>query len=471
MPLMSPQLHWKTLANSPKKGTHMKYGCSILVIAGLIFGSGCQKNMKNQTNTPPAWAKSASIYEVNLRQYSESGSFADFAEHLPRLKKLGVDILWFMPIYPIGVENSKGTLGSYYSIRDYTAVNPEHGSLEDFRKLVREIHSMGMYVILDWVANHTAWDHTWAKDHPDWYLLDSLGHFQPPVPDWTDVIDLNYENPDMRQAMIDAMAFWVKEADVDGFRCDVAEMVPLDFWEEARNQLDPMKSLFWLAEGSVPELHSRAFHMTYDWDLFHLMNRVAKGERAPCAIDSLMRSDLNRYPKSAYRMRFSTNHDENSWNGTVFERLGQGAQAFAVLTATLPGMPLVYSGQEAGLDKRLNFFEKDPIDWDDVPLQSFYEKLLHLKTHCSCMANGDDQGRYHAIKTKSKSVFGFVLEDSASQIFVVTNLNHLPVPVSLNDSTLTGQYRSLFGDESITVRSPFESELSGWGYEVYVREP
>ncbi|UCG88033.1 MAG: alpha-amylase, partial [Gemmatimonadota bacterium] len=226
----------------------------------------------------PEWSRNATIYEVNLRQYTEAGTFAEFEQHLPRLKEMGVEIVWLMPIHPIGVENRKGSLGSYYSVKDHTAVNPEFGDLEDLRRLVRRVHEMDMYLLLDWVANHTAWDHRWTDKHPDWYSTDADGDMIPPVPDWSDVVDLDYDNHDMRAAMIDAMRFWLREADVDGYRCDVAGMVPLDFWRAARAALDQIKPVFMLAEWDEPELHE-AFDMTYSWGFHHLMNSVAQGEK------------------------------------------------------------------------------------------------------------------------------------------------------------------------------------------------
>lgn len=210
----------------------------------------------------PEWVKNAVIYEVNVRQYTPEGTFNAFTEHLPRLKTLGVDILWFMPVNPIGVKNRKGPLGSYYSVKDYTAVNPEFGTMEDFRRLVEQVHEQGMYAIIDWVPNHTAWDHRWTKEHPDWYKQDEKGEFVSPF-DWTDVIQLDYDNEEMRQEMIEEMIFWIRESDIDGYRCDVAHMVPVDFWDEARKELDKVKPVFMLAESDQYFLHKNAFDMTY----------------------------------------------------------------------------------------------------------------------------------------------------------------------------------------------------------------
>lgn len=330
-----------------------------------------------QTKTPE-WAFNKTIYEVNLRQFSEEGNFDGFRKHLPRLKELGVGILWFMPIHPIGELNRKGSLGSYYSVKDYLDVNPEFGTIDDFKELVKEIHSLGMYVIIDWVANHTAWDHQWTKTHPEFYNKDDKGNFIPPVDDWSDVIDLNYENKALWSEMINALKFWVTECDIDGYRCDVAGMVPIEFWIEAREQLDKIKPVFMLAEWDTPEMHF-AFDMTYDWNMHKTMNEVAKGKKSADEIIHHIQKDLENYPSYAFRMQFTDNHDENSWNGTVFERLGDAAECFAVLTFLIPDMPLIYSGQEAGLNKRLSFFEKDPIDWKEHKFFALYKSLIELK--------------------------------------------------------------------------------------------
>ena len=257
----------------------------------------------------PSWTRDAAIYEVNIRQFTPSGTFEEFETHLPRLKKLGVDILWLMPIHPIGVENRKGSLGSYYSVKDYLAVNPEYGTMEEFKALVEEIHDQGMYVILDWVANHCAWDNPLVTEHPDWFTKDSTGHMVPPVPDWSDVVDFNYDNPELRTWMIDALRFWVRETDIDGYRCDVAGMVPQEFWNEARAELDKIKPVFMLAEDENPAHHERAFDMTYSWELHHLLVRIAKGDTTAAALWTYFDRDIERYGNDAYRMLFTDNHD------------------------------------------------------------------------------------------------------------------------------------------------------------------
>lgn len=335
-------------------------------------------NVAAYTKTVPDWVKNAAIYEVNIRQYTEEGTFNAFSEHLPRLKELGVDILWLMPIYPISEAERKGSLGSYYAIKDFMKVNPEFGSQEDFRALVEKIHNMGMYVILDWVANHTGMDNDLIYTHTDWFMLDSLDQVAHPEADWSDVAQLNYELEEVKHYMVDAMKFWVKDYNIDGFRCDVAYMVPIEFWEMAREELDQLKPVFMLAEAEQANLQEKAFDMDYAWGLHHLMNDIAQCKKNVLTLDSLYNEPENIYGPNAIKMNFISNHDENSWKGTVFERMGDAASAMTVLSATLPGMPLVYSGQEAGLAKRLSFFEKDEIPWQEHEMGELYRTLLKL---------------------------------------------------------------------------------------------
>ncbi|MGE5456996.1 MAG: alpha-amylase family glycosyl hydrolase, partial [Methanococcaceae archaeon] len=287
--------------------------------------------------THPAWSRNLTMYEVNLRQYTKGGTFREFEARLPELKKMGVGVLWFMPINPIGEKNRKGSLGSYYSVKDYMKVNPDYGTLEDFKSLVKKIHQSGMYVIIDWVANHTSWDNVLTVSHPEYFSKDSAGNFMPPVADWTDVIKLNYENKDLWKYMTGALTYWITETGIDGYRCDVASMVPTAFWNEARAELNKSKKVLMLAEAETPELHEKAFDMTYSWNLYHLMNDIAGAKKSAADLDAYFKKDREEYPKDSYRLTFTTNHDENSWNGTEFERLGNGVKAFEVLSFTAEG--------------------------------------------------------------------------------------------------------------------------------------
>ncbi|MFG6460938.1 alpha-amylase family glycosyl hydrolase [Roseateles sp. DXS20W] len=389
------------------------------------------------------WTRQAVIYQVNVRQYSAAGTLAAVQADLPRLKALGVDILWVMPWQPIGKLNRKGTLGSYYSISDYTAVNPEFGTLADAKSFVAEAHKLGLKVILDWVANHTAWDHPWATAHKDWFKLNAKGEVyavtfnegQPGAEHWDDVIALNYGSQALRTAMIDAMKFWVREVDLDGFRCDVASLVPTDFWVRARRELDALKPMFMLAESDAKELHtSGAFDMTYSWDLAdEVFKKIGKGEAGEPLLKAWLQRQPAGYPAHAYRMRFTSNHDFNSWHGTDAELYGDAYQALAVLTFTLPGMPLIYNGQESRLTKRLAFFEKDAIAWGSYELTGFYQQLIALKHQHPALA----AGQYGAPVTLLEAPAGVVAFERRLGVDVVR------VAVNLSAQSQTWQGRPL----------------------------
>ncbi len=403
------------------------------LIAGLVLACAMTSFAAPAAESSVAhveWSRQATIYEVNLRQYTPEGTIKAFAAHLPRLKAMGVDIVWLMPLHPIGVKNRKGTLGSYYAVRDYTAVNPEFGTLEELKALVRQAHGLGMKVIIDWVANHTAWDHAWVTQHPDWYKKNDKGEIYPVTfgegehkEEWTDVVALDYRSPALRRAMLDAMLFWLREADVDGFRCDVASLVPTDFWNEARAELDRVKPVFMLAESDAPDLHQRAFDMSYDWTLGDTLRAIAKGQATGAELAALYSAPKKQYPADAYRMAFTSNHDWNSWNGSDTELYGAAFPAMAVLAATLPGMPLLYGGQEGGLDKRLQFFEKDPIDWKGRPLAPLYSHLFTLKHEHPALANGAAGGPLEVVAQPNASLFAFRRVRGDDEVTVVVNLS------------------------------------------------
>ena len=383
----------------------------------------------------PEWAANATIYEVNVRNYTPEGTFRALEAHLPRLARMGVVIVWLMPVHPIGEVGRKGALGSPYAVRDYYGVNPEFGTLEDLRHLVRTAHALGMKVILDWVANHTSRDNALIEEHPDWYQHDAQDQLVPPVADWTDVVALDYANPELRAYMVEALRHWVREADVDGYRCDVAGLVPTDFWDEARLELEKIKPVFMLAEwdelypsggltweefNSDTHLLERAFDLSFGLRLHYLLDQIAKGEAALADIDAYLAAERAKYPPTVYLMHFTSNHDVNSWDGTEYERLGPLALPFAVLTALLPGMPMLYSGQESGLDRRLAFFDKDPIAWGSHPLQDFYTRLLQLKKRHPALRNGDPESHFQRL-TGPAGLYGFVREKAGSAVVVLLN--------------------------------------------------
>jgi glycosidase len=378
------------------------------------------------------WTRNANIYEVNIRQYTPEGTIKAFVKYLPRLQKMGVKILWIMPVQPIGVKNRKGTLGSYYAIRDYTAVNPEFGTQADFNDMVKAAHAMGMKVILDWVANHTAWDNVWATQHLDWYKKNAKGELISYEYDngreieyWTDVIGLDYRQPALADAMIAAMKFWIQTADVDGFRCDVASLVPIAFWQRARTELDAVKPMFMLAESDDPALHS-AFDMTYDWKLFDIFANIAQGKSDARALTVWLKQGQERFPADAYRMNFTSNHDVNSWRWSDKDLYGDKFRAFAVLAALLPGMPMILNGQESGLDKKIAFFEKDAINWKQFENTPLYRQLLRYKAHHPALANGAAGGSIEQIDSDDDHIFAFKRRKGRDQIVVRVNLSNSP---------------------------------------------
>ena len=416
-----------------------------LAIFGLVLGvpNTASVSPAVAASSTPNWMKNAVIYEVNVRQYTEAGTFDAFATHLPRLKELGVDVLWFMPIYPISHLNRKGTLGSPYSIADYKAVNPEFGTAQDFKDLVNEAHAQGFHVILDWVANHTGWDHPWITQHKDWYTQDADGNIVwPPGTDWTDVADLNYDNPDMRAAMIDALKYWVTEFEIDGYRADVAGGVPTDFWNIARTELDALgRPLFMLAENSDNiDLLENAFSANYGWPLMSLINNVGKGNMTKTEFEWGVTGLTDYYPEGTYPMNFITNHDENSWNGTEFERLGGYVKSMAALSFVMPGVPLLYSGQEVGLNRRLAFFEKDQIDWMPSGYTAFYKKLIGLKDRNVALANGSYGGSLKLLKTNSSKVVAVARTKGSNRVILVLNLSAKKATVKVTAGKLAGNY-------------------------------
>jgi glycosidase len=419
------------------------------------------------------WSKNAVIYEVNIRQFSREGTFKEFEKDLPRLKKLGVDILWIMPVNPIGVEKRKfpegktSSLGSYYSVKDYKAINPEFGSMDDFKHLVIASHGLGLKVIIDWVPNHTAWDNALLKEHPEYFLKDSTGKFVSPF-DWTDVVRLDYRNAGTRKYMTETMQWWLKETDIDGFRCDVAHMIPTDFWNELRPELEKVKPVFMLAEADIPAQQQKGFDMSYDWKFHHIMNDIAKGRKSANAIMKHFNWVDSIYPGNSYLMEFTSNHDENSWNGTEYERLGQGSRTFAVLAATVPGMMLIYTGQESGFNRRLKFFEKDSVDWGTYPLTSFYQTLTSLKKRNKALWNGEEGGAIHRISTnRDSTVFAFTRQSGDQKILVICNLSAKPQDVKVNSVDLRGNYNDIFTNTKQTFDEKATMNLKPWEYMVF----
>jgi alpha-amylase len=430
---------------------------ALILGATLLFLWSC-KEKQVVTETPtiawekprvPDWHKNATIYEVNLRHFTKENTFKSFEAHIPRLKDMGIDILWFMPIQPISVKNRKGELGSPYSIGDYYRTNPDYGTMDDFKSMVKAIHDAGMYIIIDWVPNHTGWDNPWITEHPDWYTQDKNGNIIDPIDSntgkswgWTDVADLNYDNAEMRIGMIDALKFWINETGIDGFRMDVAHGVPVDFWAQCADSLYKIKPIYMLSEGEVPAIvNNGTFISDYGWEMHHTLNEIAayqgasrikganvvqgnvkEGEKkiekkTALDIDAILAKKASEYQKG-YQMQFTSNHDENSWADTEFARMGDGHKAFAVLTATFNGFPLIYTGQESAMDKKLEFFKKDEVPWGDYKYAPFYKTLFDLKHKNKALWNGEHGGPLVKVKTgNDENIYAFTREKEG-EVFV-----------------------------------------------------
>ena len=425
--------------------------------------------MMHDRFTPVHWAHHTNIYEVNIRQYTAEGTLNAFARHLPRLKDMGVETLWFMPLQPIGILNRKGTLGSYYSISDYASLNPEYGTFEDFRVLVNEAHGYDMKVIIDWVANHTAWDHVWTVTHPDFFSKNEIGHFRPPYPDWADVIHLNYGNQALWSAMIADMRFWVNEFDIDGFRCDMAHLVPLEFWKWARRELDTEKKLFWLAETEEAHYHE-AFDASYTWEFLHTMEAYWRRETNIRGLDAILQRYDQVFPADAIRMFFTSNHDENSHSGSEYERMGHAAKAFAVFCATWKGIPLIYSGQELPNPRRLKFFEKDIIEWTvDFGMHEFYKTLLHLRRNHPALRAGDIEVKTNRVPTSdNEHLFCYMRENGERQLLVILNLSFIDdLHFEIKSQEVSGIYKNIFTSKSADLNSTKHLAINAWDYLVF----
>ena len=462
----------------------MRYFLLVMFLSSLLYSCKLMKkeeeknniinkNQKSMMNRfkPVEWAHTTNVYEVNVRQYTKEGTFNAFVKELPRLKEMGVQTLWFMPVTPIAQKEMKGTMGSYYACSDYTSINPEFGTLDDFKRLVKQAHEMGFKVIIDWVANHTGWDHVWTKTHPDYFEIDTATNDFKRASGMDDIIELDFNNPALRRAMVDAMKFWITECDIDGFRCDLAFWVELPFWKEARKELDAVKPLFWLGEFDEldnPE-YGEAFDASYSWTWMH---KTKEFYQEKLALDSIYKV-LKRYDDlgdSTMRAWFTTNHDENSWNGTEYEKYGDMAKALAVFSATWNGVPLLYSGQEMPNLKRIKFFDKDVIDWTgNYELQSFYKTLLTLHATHPALRGGDATVQTFRLKTSdSKNVFAYLRKKDDKEVLVLLNLsveNNLAVDIT--DEMVKGIFKDVFSGSVKDFTGDRKISMQAWEYLVY----
>ena len=431
--------------------------------------------------------ETAVIYEANIRQYSPEGTFDEFTKDIPQLKQLGVKVIWLMPVFPISETKRKATggpdskfasempeeeqakyLGSYYAVTDYTKINPEFGTIEDFRELVKTAHDNGIYVILDWVPNHTGWDHIWIKEHPDYYTQNENGEIiHPAGTDWTDTADLNYDNPNMRKEMIEDMMYWVADEDIDGFRCDVAGSVPVDFWEQAIPQLKAKKPVFMLAEASEPELlkGDKIFDMCYGWEGHHIMNEMAKGKMNLDNFKGYMKKMDTIYESDDILMNFVTNHDENSWNGTIKERMGDASNLMTSLTYVVPGMPLIYSGQEYGMDHRLKFFEKDSIPKTKGETWDLLEKLGDLKNNNIALNGGKNKASYTIEETTNNKILKFNREKEGVKLTFVGNFSNEDQSA---EGLLEGVYLNGLTDQKEEYKKEEIVTLKPWDFKILI---
>lgn len=445
--------------------------------------SATQETVKKIAPVSDEMLETAIIYEANIRQYSKEGTFEQFTKDIPQLKTLGVKVIWLMPIFPISETKRKATggkfasefpkeeqkkyLGSYYAVSDFTKINPEFGTIEDFRKLVKTAHENDIYVILDWVPNHTGWDHTWLKTNPKFYTQNEKGEvIHPKGTDWTDVADLNYDNKELRKAMVKDMLYWITEEGVDGFRCDVAGSVPTNFWVEAIPQLRAKKDIFMLAEAWEPELlKDGLFDMAYSWDRHHTMNHIAKGEKTVKAWDENYTKDTTRYEADDILMNFVTNHDENSWNGTIKERMGPAAEVFTALSYIAPGMPLIYSGQEYDLSHRLKFFEKDEIPHTKGKMWNLLQQLGKLKRTHAAMHGGKKSATYDRLATE-ENVLAFTRKKNGKEIVFVANLSKKEAKTVLK---IQGNYVDYMSQEKVNLNNT-PITLQPWGYQILIKQ-
>ena len=448
----------------------MKKGFYILILI-LTFSLACCRSNKwsnldaSQINGHPAWMMQGNIYEVNVRQYTPEGTFNAFAKHLDRLKAMGVETIWFMPINPISKLDRKGTLGSYYAVSDYTAINPEFGTFDDFKKLVQAIHDKGMKVLIDWVPNHTGADHRWITEHPEFFVKDNSGKAAVAF-DWADTRQLDYKNPIMQDSMIAAMKFWVKGTNIDGFRCDVAWNVPASFWNKSIPQLRKMKNLFMLAEGDSTYLPKSGFDAVYPWHMFKMMEKVAKGEKTALALDSINKENEMLYPANTIQMYFTSNHDENSWNHADFGTFPGAVHApFAVFSQTMKNsVPLIYSGQEEPVLRALEFFEKDPITFKNFEREKFYKTLLELRKRNEALSANTSFKK--VLVGDEKAVYAYVREKGNKKVFVILNFSGIEQSISIKEASLLGKAYNVFEEKEIFLNAK-ERKMKPWGYEIY----
>ena len=423
----------------------------------------------------PEWSYSAVLYEMNIRQFTAEGTFRAASERLPFLRSIGIDAIWLMPIYPIGVEDRKGSLGSYYSISDYKGVNPEFGSEVDLRDFITKAHALGIKILFDWVANHTARDARWISERPlDWYERDSEGRAKVPW-DWSDTAKLNYTNKEVWRGQIDAMRYWVEQFGIDGFRCDMAMLVPIEFWQEASAELHAIKpDIFMLAEAEEDNLFEGAFNMSYQWNIHHIMCDIAKGARRVWDMRNAMYAERQRYPREAMRLSFTSNHDENSWSGSEQSRFGRALEVMTAMTFLMPStMPLIYTGQEVGYDHSFAFFDRDPIPADmykECYATELYRRLSDLKHSQRALDAGERGGDVIEIENNAKDcMMTFVREVAGSRVVAIVNLSPYTIHADFRTGIYAGKYRDAISGERVVLDDHVERDIAPWHYQILVK--
>jgi glycosidase len=415
----------------------------------------------------PAWIEQGNVYEVNVRQYTPEGTFKAFEKHLQRLKNMGVQTLWFMPIQPIGVEGRKGALGSYYAVSDYRSVNPEFGTMNDWKTLVDTIHKLGMKVIIDWVPNHTAPDHPWVKAHPEFYYRDSITGkpIHQPGTDWTDTRKLDFKNSQMADSMIASIKFWITETGLDGFRCDHAQGPGKDFWKTCNAELKKVKNVLMLAEAEDDWVYDAGFDMSYAWKVFHLTKDIAAGKRPASSLDTMLKQQDSTFSSSAIFLYFTSNHDENSWNKAEYATMPGASHApFAVLTQTIDqSVPLIYSGQEEPFLDSISFFYKDTISFNKYQRGSFYKTLLNLRKNNPALAAN---ASFKKLSTSNDAaMYAFEREKDGDKVLVILNLSKNAQNFTWKEKPSATEWNNVFAGNKEPVDKGFGIEP--WGYAVY----
>jgi glycosidase len=447
----------------------------------MLLATGCKDIPSENIVYLPELARITSktidkaiIYEANIRQYSSEGTFEAFTKNIPELKKLGVNIIWLMPIHPISVKNRKGKLGSPYSVDDFRKTNPDFGTAEDFDSLVETAHANGMYVVIDWITNQTGWNHRWINEHPEYYVRNEKGEILDPSNSktgeswgWTDVAELNYDNPELRQKMIQEMLYWIRTHQIDGYRLDAPQEVPDDFWDAAFDSIKKVKSDFLFIDIKISDEILQITDLNYDYPAQQLMNGIAIGKKTVADWDFYFAQNKTSRSKKIV-INSTSNHNENTWNGTAYERLGDAAETFTVLTYLMPGVPLIYNGQEYDNKKRLPFFDKDSIAHTKGKYFGLYEKLGRFKKNHPALSAHEDVGAYSRIRTSDdQNVLAFWRTNKNDSILFIANLKNLSNKFNL---PISGIYKDYFSGKIISITTETTFQFKAWEYKVLIKQ-